>query len=110
MPMGPKQVADPELQGAFTDLMQAVRGYAQPILSVGVKGPGNNPKASQVEQVQTIFLGQIEKTLGEQVIALMKAPEDKPGLIDVSWEFEDPKEQVGARNDSLDDFVPKEAG
>jgi hypothetical protein len=91
-PLGPQ---DEELKKAFTELVQTVKGLPQPALSVGVKGPNNDPKAAQAEEVQKVFLEQIEKTLGEAVLALVKAPEGVNGLIEVAWDFEEPKDPFG---------------
>lgn len=80
---------DPQIRDGFAELLDTLRGPETPAVSVSVADTNPVAMASWAESLRTRFADGIGTAVGKEFIVFVKAPDGKPGLIDLKYSTAD---------------------
>lgn len=80
---------EPELRAAFGKLIDSLRGPETPAVSLGVKETTANANSNWANTLRTRLADGIGTAVGKEYVVFVHKPDDKPGLMDLTYSTED---------------------
>jgi hypothetical protein len=89
--LNPPPKLDTELIDGFAEVLRSIAEQPQGVISVSVKEADakadDKTAADRENQVRTSFTLKLFEGVGKELAFYVQAPEDTPGLIDISYKF-----------------------